>query len=752
MSLLVIVTNIPAPYRIPIYQKISSQLGFDNFSVIFCAKKETNRDWNLELQNFSYRFLNEKVTSKNGNYIHNNPDVWAALNQLNPDVVITTGFNPTHLYAFAWALLHRKIHIPMTDGIIESEKNLSYLHRLVRRIVYKFSRAFIGASIGSMRLYSGYGISTERFFQSHLCANNAAFHPAEITSRPYDFMFCGRFSAEKNPLFAIDVAKGCAVMLGRKVTLLVLGSGAMESQMKAYAERCSAEVSVTFKGFVQPDLLPELYCMAKIFLFPTSWDPWGVVANEACAAGQVVIVSPHAGVVGELVMHTDNGYVLPLELPVWVNHATHLLTNTVVLNEFSKRSIEIVKKFTYENAARGVIEALNFTTSKKSKGITPILTSHTGIKKKSVVIVQRRLTDYRVPLFRELRKILAKDGIELRLLYGDATKAEQSKCDSGEIVWAEKLETHYLWGNRICFQPFNAKIKGVDLVIITQENKLISNLWPLFTSHRYKLAFWGHGKNMQSADNWWAKIKEAAKYITTNRVDWWFVYTEVSLKQVARLGFAENKITNLENSVDTSSLKQLCESATHEQISAIKARLNLGDGPVGLYIGSLYKDKRLDFLLNACRLIVQEVPDFKLVIIGDGPQRSFIIEAEAEYTWLRYVGRQIDGDKANYLKMASVLLNPGLVGLGILDAFAAGIPIVTTDCGFHSPEIDYLRQGDNGLMTKNTLEDYVQNVVHILTDSSLASHLHKGCLEASSHYTIENMAENFRAGILKALG
>jgi hypothetical protein len=55
-------------------------------------------------------------------------------------------------------------------------------------------------------------------------------------------------------------------------------------------------------------------------------------------------------------------------------------------------------------------------------------------------------------------------------------------------------------------------------------------------------------------------------------------------------------------------------------------------------------------------------------------------------------------------------------------------------------------------MTENTIEDYVQTVVRILTDPALASHLQKGCLEAAKHYTIENMAENFRAGILKALG
>jgi glycosyltransferase involved in cell wall biosynthesis len=70
----------------------------------------------------------------------------------------------------------------------------------------------------------------------------------------------------------------------------------------------------------------------------------------------------------------------------------------------------------------------------------------------------------------------------------------------------------------------------------------------------------------------------------------------------------------------------------------------------------------------------------------------------------------------------------------------------------HSPEIDYLKNGENGFITDNTVEDYVETVVRILTDPELAKHLQNGCIASANQYTIENMAQNFRAGILKALG
>lgn len=752
MTSLVIITNIPAPYRNPVYQAISDKLGFENFHVVFCAGKESNREWVLSQQGFSHTFLNLNVTEKNGKYIHNNCDVWGVLNRLQPEVVITTGFNPTHLYAFAWACLNKKTHVPMTDGTLESEKNFSIIHRLVRRIVYRFSSAFIGASMGSKRLYHSNGVPSEQYFQSHLCANNAIFYPGVLANRTYDFMFCGRFSVEKNPLFALDVARGVALALGRRVSLLFVGSGPMMDEVKAYASRCSAEVEATFKGFVQQGDLPELYCSAKIFLFPTSWDPWGVVANEACAAGQVVMVSPHAGVVGELIVHKDNGYVLPLELPLWVKHATRLLSDSALLNQFSEHSLLRVQKFTYDAAAKGVIDAVTFATSKSRRNSWASKPDKQDVQKKTVVIIQRRLCDYRELLFEQLKILLSQDGIKLRLLYGEPTVQEQTKRDTVDIAWGEKLITRYLWGNRICWLPFFSNVRGADLVIVTQENKLVCNLWPLFGWRNYKFAFWGHGKNMQGLPTKWGKLKERVKFFTTNRVDWWFVYTGISQQLVSGLGFSEDNITNLENSVDTLGLKALCEAVTSAEIEAIRSDLNLGSGPIGLYVGSLYKDKRLEFLLSAGQLISQKIPDFRLVVIGAGPQRALIKNAQTEYPWLRYVGRQTERNKAQYLKMVSVLLNPGLVGLGILDAFAAGIPIVTTDCGLHSPEIDYLRHGENGFMTISTLEDYVQTVERILTDTALAAHLQKGCLEAANHYTVENMAANFRAGILKALG
>src|SRR6266540_2250832 len=106
----VLVTNIPTPYRVPVFNYIDS-LGEIEFSVIYCAKRESNRNWNYGYIKHKHIYLKENFSSDGDNYIHKNQDVFSRLIELDPDVVITTGFNPTHLYAFSFALLKGKKHI-----------------------------------------------------------------------------------------------------------------------------------------------------------------------------------------------------------------------------------------------------------------------------------------------------------------------------------------------------------------------------------------------------------------------------------------------------------------------------------------------------------------------------------------------------------------------------------------------------------------------------------------------------------------
>ena len=369
--------------------------------------------------------------------------------------------------------------------------------------------------------------------------------------------------------------------------------------------------------------------------------------------------------------------------------------------------------------------------------------------RKHVVIVQRRLTSYRIRLFELMREKLAADGIELSLIVGSGTAAEEMKQDGGNLDWAIKVPTKYFLGGKLCWQPFARHAKDADLVVVTQENKLLSNFLAMTIQRPKRLAFWGHGANLQSdnPDGW----RERFKRWTSCRVDWWFAYTGMSVELVKRCGFSGERITNLENAVDTTELLQLKAGITAADTAALRQH-GLAGAKVGVFVGSLYDDKRLDFLFACAQLIRQQCPTFQLLLIGNGPQRALVEDFCASHaTWCHYLGVQKGRDKMRYLSLADVMLNPGLVGLGILDSFVAGVPMMTTDCGLHSPEVDYLQNGVNGVMTANTEAAYVEAVLRVLQDDACCSRLQQGALASAAHYTIENMADNFCHGIRKAL-
>jgi glycosyltransferase involved in cell wall biosynthesis len=101
--------------------------------------------------------------------------------------------------------------------------------------------------------------------------------------------------------------------------------------------------------------------------------------------------------------------------------------------------------------------------------------------------------------------------------------------------------------------------------------------------------------------------------------------------------------------------------------------------------------------------------------------------------------------------VSDVFLMPGLVGLAVLDCFALETPLLTTNFPYHSPEIEYLEAGVDGIVSENSLEAYVPAVVEVLRSEELRQRLKLGCRQKARRYTTQNMVDNFSHGIQNAL-
>lgn len=355
---IVTISDIPAPYRENIHVKLN-QIYYNNYQVFYCAESQYHRLWKINYGNYNKTFLKKSLFGKGTKYL--NIDIIKSLNHFNPDVVITAGFFPTMLIAFLWCKAHNKKHLVYTDGTLKSEEHLTILHKLVRKLVYRFTDAYLGASKKSLDLYNSYNITNEKLFISPLCANNIYFKQFHQTPKKYELMFCGQFIDRKMPFFFINTVKLVKESLPCRVVLV--GDGILKELM--LQELNINNIEYNYLGFVQSEKLPSIYASSKIFLFPTKYDAWGLVANEACAVGVPVITCDNAGAANELIINDYNGYVLPLDEKVWAEHIVSLLTNNTLYDKFSDNAFDSVQAYNYDSAVEGIRNAVQYAQNKK---------------------------------------------------------------------------------------------------------------------------------------------------------------------------------------------------------------------------------------------------------------------------------------------------------------------------------------------------------------------------------------------------
>lgn len=373
---------------------------------------------------------------------------------------------------------------------------------------------------------------------------------------------------------------------------------------------------------------------------------------------------------------------------------------------------------------------------------------------KKVVILQYRLLHYRTKFFDQLRTACARKDIQLELVHGQATRRELAKNDEGKLSWAHVVRNKvFEFGAKdIIWQPFPKDLKDANLVVLFQENRIFSNYPFLITKFlsKRKLAYWGHGKNFQSDAP--SGFRERWKNLLLRHVDWYFAYTEMSLPLLKKAGFPEKQITCLDNAIDNSGFKADLASWGNEDIDAEKTRLGIPpNAMVGVFCGSLYPDKRLDLLIDASDLIQQKMPGFALVVIGDGPSMPQLRDAATTRPWIHLLGVRKGREKALYFRMADVILNPGAVGLHVVDAFCSGTVMMTTRTARHGPEIAYLRDGENGVSSDDTAAAYSQAVLNVVQDPVCLQRMKARSLADSDRYTLDNMVQRFADGIEAAL-
>jgi len=365
-----IISDIPTPWREPVFERVHERLA-GAVQVAYFKNNEKRRLWTFKMGSHPKTILKVITLTVGDTERFFNPGIVPFLLRQRPRVALVFASikDPSAWLAVALCrLLGGKVAL-LDDSWLGRDRDVGRLRRWARRLMYNgFGDAFVGTSRRTLEMFRHYNsrIQDAQCFLSHLVADNDYFEKrlaGRQSERRFDVMFSGRLVKVKNPAFFAQVCAGIKARLGTCRVLVIGGGDAdLTAQMKEMFQQHG--VSAEFAGFIPHAALPDYYAQSRLLLLPTSGDCWGVVINEAMAAGTPVITTEWTAAAGELVLHARNGCVLPLDVQAWVSAASELLSNDSKWESFSQCARQTVKEFNYDRAAAGILDAFAYLADK----------------------------------------------------------------------------------------------------------------------------------------------------------------------------------------------------------------------------------------------------------------------------------------------------------------------------------------------------------------------------------------------------
>lgn len=363
-----VVTNSITPYTHRLYDRLAEKHGID-LTIFQCVARESARQWVLpKAQHYRIETL-KGLSIKSGDVsdVHINPEVVLKLSTLKPEVVVACGFTPSMAAASLYSMARSIPFGLFFGGSLDSDKGTKSLpHALLRRLIVPRASFACCPNEANRQLVIHWGMDPRR--------TSLAYYPMgwdpprtlpSFEQRPYDLLLSGSLVPRKNPLFFADVARRLAER-GFHPRVRVVGTGPLRDTLEPLLEAHCA--SVKFDGYLQQHEMADAYSSARLVLFPTLMDDWGLVANEAVSCGTPIIASPNAVSSHELVEPFGIGLVRDLDVQTWCDAVLDMLSSEATWASFMKHRDQAMDLFALDRVAAGFAHGIALGRTLKRPG------------------------------------------------------------------------------------------------------------------------------------------------------------------------------------------------------------------------------------------------------------------------------------------------------------------------------------------------------------------------------------------------
>ena len=368
-----ILTNIPAPYRKPMWEVYSKIEGV-TFNVFYFSKMHKDRKWNFDKANgVEEKFLEGPRLGKL------NLEIFTLFKKY--DLWIIGGYSDlTAQFLILFCKFFRVPYVIMFDGIspkkIEVKENK--LKFAWKKFLVKGCFAFLGNGTVGKIYAKKLGVSEDKIYNQYLTVNIEHFMNLLNEKNKIRSIIRQKLSIPENGLVLLYVGrlielKGVQDLIkayseikqqNQNVYLLIVGFGTYEEELK----KMSKDVKdIFFVGHVGYSQIHEYYFASDILVLPTYDDPWGLVINEAMACGLPVVTTTAAGASLDLIK--DNGYVFePKDVKALSDIINKYIEDPNLLFKHSQNSLKIIKEFSFDNSKKEVEKIIkNYQMREKIK-------------------------------------------------------------------------------------------------------------------------------------------------------------------------------------------------------------------------------------------------------------------------------------------------------------------------------------------------------------------------------------------------
>jgi glycosyltransferase involved in cell wall biosynthesis len=383
----------PIQYQAPLLRRIAATPGIE-LTVFFMSDHGVKPTFDRELgkaiqfdvpllEGYEHVFLhNRALHPEVGTFsggIH--PELIARLARGHFDALWVHGYSQaTTWLGFAAASALRLPVMLRGESTLLYERELSGLKWLAKRAVVgtltRRSAALLYIGDQNKRFYLQYGARPEQLFFAPYSVENDYFAEraaqarldgtrealrARLSAKPDDvvLLFVGKLVERKRPLDLVQALK----QLGPRAVGAFIGDG----ELRGVVEKAIARegVRATVVGFANQSELPSWSAASDLFVLPSMHETWGLVTNEAMAAGLPAVVSDLVGCGPDLIAGEGSGAIFRCrEVPALVQALRPYVDDASVRSAASAAALRVVRRYDTGVTADGVVQAIRMVAKR----------------------------------------------------------------------------------------------------------------------------------------------------------------------------------------------------------------------------------------------------------------------------------------------------------------------------------------------------------------------------------------------------